>query len=299
MSDPQSLSDASSAALASLSAPDAAPVDTPAEPQAQELAVDATPATAPVAVEQPPLSLIDVEVDGKTYKVQSEAKDGYLRQSDYTRKTQEVAEQRRALEQFARTMQEREQQLEQFLSNREAVQAYLTQMQAEAAAQTPQNPQELVSYDQVRQLQEQTLAQVQHEITSRQQQAENERVVDTYRGEIGKTIAQALDKHPLLKDVDGIDILLQRDVAARNPASIQDVVTALGEAAEARAMKLQSRFTEMQKQRAASAAQLATSAIEPPGGTAVTPAPAKYKLGDKGLSEAAIAWVQSQTAARR
>ena len=40
----------------------------------------------------------EVDYDGKKYSVPKELKDAFLRQSDYTRKTQEVAEQRRAFE---------------------------------------------------------------------------------------------------------------------------------------------------------------------------------------------------------
>jgi hypothetical protein len=43
----------------------------------------------------------EVEYDGKKYSVPKELKDAFLRQSDYTRKTQEVAEQRKAIEQHA------------------------------------------------------------------------------------------------------------------------------------------------------------------------------------------------------
>jgi len=41
---------------------------------------------------------VEVEIDGKMYRVPEEVKDGYLRTGDYTRKTQEAAEMRRALE---------------------------------------------------------------------------------------------------------------------------------------------------------------------------------------------------------
>ena len=42
--------------------------------------------------------LVDIEVNGKTFKVPAELKDGYLMQADYTRKTQEVAAERKAVE---------------------------------------------------------------------------------------------------------------------------------------------------------------------------------------------------------
>lgn len=44
------------------------------------------------------LEMAEIEVDGKTYKVPAELKDGYLKNGDYTRKTQEVAEMRRSAE---------------------------------------------------------------------------------------------------------------------------------------------------------------------------------------------------------
>ena len=40
----------------------------------------------------------EVELNGKKYQIPAELKDGYLMQSDYTRKTQEVAEQRKQIE---------------------------------------------------------------------------------------------------------------------------------------------------------------------------------------------------------
>lgn len=48
--------------------------------------------------EQPELELADVEYEGKAYKLPPELKDALLRTADYTRKTQEVAEQRKTVE---------------------------------------------------------------------------------------------------------------------------------------------------------------------------------------------------------
>lgn len=42
--------------------------------------------------------LVEIERDGKTYKVPAELKDDFLRQADYTRKTQEIASLRKELE---------------------------------------------------------------------------------------------------------------------------------------------------------------------------------------------------------
>ncbi len=73
--------------------PEAEPVaaepaaEPPAEPEAE----------TPEGEEAPkPAATAEVEIDGKTYVVPSELKDGYLRQSDYTKKTQETAKEREA-----------------------------------------------------------------------------------------------------------------------------------------------------------------------------------------------------------
>lgn len=53
--------------------------------------------------------LVEAEYEGKTYKVPKELKDALLRTSDYTRKTQEVAEMRRAAEERSQAIQAQEQ----------------------------------------------------------------------------------------------------------------------------------------------------------------------------------------------
>lgn len=48
----------------------------------------------------------EVEVNGQTYKVHPDLREGYIQQADYTRKTQEVAEQRRVIEARETQLQE-------------------------------------------------------------------------------------------------------------------------------------------------------------------------------------------------
>lgn len=50
----------------------------------------------------------EVEFEGKAYKVPKELKDALLRQADYTQKTQAVAEQRKAIEERAQLLEQRE-----------------------------------------------------------------------------------------------------------------------------------------------------------------------------------------------
>lgn len=59
--------------------------------------------------------LVEVEFSGKQYKLPPELKDALMAQSDYTRKTQEVAEQRRMLD-AERLMQQQEAQFQQVVA---------------------------------------------------------------------------------------------------------------------------------------------------------------------------------------
>lgn len=53
--------------------------------------------------------LVEVELEGKQYKLPPELKDKFMAQSDYTRKTQELAEQRRLLDTQVQLQQQEEQ----------------------------------------------------------------------------------------------------------------------------------------------------------------------------------------------
>lgn len=73
---------------------------------------------------------VEVEVNGKTYKVPAELKDGYLMQSDYTRKTQEVAELRRQLEPLVQQAAEASEAEQQLTDNLYSVRARMQQLES-------------------------------------------------------------------------------------------------------------------------------------------------------------------------
>jgi len=95
-------------ALAS-STPDASPTsgsgETAPEPVNLEAPVEAQeePAQETAPVEE----FDEIEYDGEKFSVPKKLKDGFLMQSDYTRKTQEVAEQRKAIEAERETVKQR------------------------------------------------------------------------------------------------------------------------------------------------------------------------------------------------
>jgi hypothetical protein len=91
----RSLSDFAKGFMDQLDREEAAPSDeSPLPEEAQE---SAEAEEAPPEEDTGP-RLSEVEIDGKLYAVPEEIKDGYLRQADYTKKTQEVAQARRHVE---------------------------------------------------------------------------------------------------------------------------------------------------------------------------------------------------------
>jgi hypothetical protein len=91
----RSLSDFAKGFMDQLDREEAAPSDeSPLSEEAQE---SAEAEDAPPEEDTGP-RLSEVEIDGKLYTVPDEIKDGYLRQADYTKKTQEVAQARRHVE---------------------------------------------------------------------------------------------------------------------------------------------------------------------------------------------------------
>jgi hypothetical protein len=87
-------------------AEEAAPQDTGEEaPEAEEVDTQETEPVEAEAEEAEP-DLVEIEVDGEKYQVPESLKSHIMLQADYTRKTQEVAEQRKGLEQGWQQLQQ-------------------------------------------------------------------------------------------------------------------------------------------------------------------------------------------------
>lgn len=100
----------------------------PSEPSAENVASqtqegDAPPAEDEPTVDDPFSGYEDFEFDGKAYKIPSALKDGYLRQADYTRKTQETAAQAKALQVREAELQRQQQVSEEEFDARYALRA--------------------------------------------------------------------------------------------------------------------------------------------------------------------------------
>lgn len=89
-------------------------------PEANEadIETDAETTEGELENQEPEIELLDVEYEGKQYKLPTELKDALLRQADYTRKTQETAARQRELEQRAQTLAQQAQASEDELKTR-------------------------------------------------------------------------------------------------------------------------------------------------------------------------------------
>lgn len=71
----------------------------------------------------------EVDYEGAKYRVPAQLKDAFLRQADYTRKTQEVAQSKAAVEQERQTVQRLMQEAQQFVGQYAAIQQIDSQLQ--------------------------------------------------------------------------------------------------------------------------------------------------------------------------
>ena len=151
------------------------PADPAAEPEAKATETEA-PAEVEAAAEDDPE--VTIKIDGKDVQVKlSELKNGYQRQADYTRKTMEVSEQRKAAEaEASKARQERDAYAANLNQLRARTEALLTEQQNSV------NWTELLQVDPVEYLKQQHLAQ-QRQATLQQVAAEQARVSQIQQAE--------------------------------------------------------------------------------------------------------------------
>ncbi len=114
------------------------PADDAAEPANTTAAPQDDPRAEPAADDEGAQddedALEEIELDGKTWRVPSALKDGYLRQADYTRKTQDVAERGRFLSAREQEIAQREQAHVQRSAEQAEVQAAMLDLKADIRA---------------------------------------------------------------------------------------------------------------------------------------------------------------------
>lgn len=153
-SEPTLTADTAADAFAALLDPQEPKKEPEPDTELDPVAETAEPEAEPEAEDDP---LVTVKIDGKSVEVKlSELKNGYQRQADYTRKTQEVSEVKRAAEaEFTKAQQERQTYAQNLQRLQIQTEAFLQQQQAT-------DWQALLESDPVEYLKQQRIAQEQH-----------------------------------------------------------------------------------------------------------------------------------------
>ena len=242
--------------------------------------------------------MYEVVVGGKKWRVPvSELTKGYQRQTDYTKKTMELSEQRRSWELERQEHMKQVEELQQWLQNPQAIAQYARDLM-QRTGYDPAAPQNAAAMQQL------DLNKVTQTIDQRMQQMEFEfhkrQLTNQYSGEIDSTIKGALDQHPELRKIQGIERVLRQEVAAREPGSLQEAKQVLLQIAQEQADELRS----LRAEQAAAAAQRSAplqNGIEPPGGTAPAPVAqgTPMKIGSPDFMQAVLKDIANASVANR
>lgn len=255
---------------------------------------------APVAEPSIEVELPDGQKRSLTAK---EVRDGILMQSDYTKKTTEVAEMRKAAEKVFTAYQQLQSEYDGYQQEREALAEFLqdpekiTQFVAkkygaegvkallqhmapaseETAGVTPQQAERLME-QKIRTMQkgfETSQSELQQNFSKQLEMMETKREIAAYSAEIAPIISSVLSSHPALRDDPYAETLLRYEVAQRNPQSVAEAKVMFEAAAKARTGMLAKHFVDANKQAIISKAKL-SNGIEPPGGSGIVPQPKNY-----------------------
>lgn len=203
--------------------------ETPETPPAQpaETAPEGTPAGTPPEM---------FEVHGVGPVSREELIKGYLRQQDYTRKTMSLSQQQReteTLRQQAAAMEATLQQAREIFSNRAKLEAILKGM---PGAEPELPPDQMLTTAEVRSLLQRERGETEAAFMQRLQQAEQRIVTQTYQAQYEQAIDSHLrvigDRHPELRSVPGVEILIRQAVASQKPRTIEEAFGLFDQAAQ-------------------------------------------------------------------
>lgn len=290
-------------------------------PQSDSPVEAATP--APAAAPDPgqadkPEPMVEVDFgNGKVEKLTAkQIKEGWLRQQDYTKKTQELAEHRRQLEPIAQAYQQAMQEREQIKELLQDPRALMYLLQQQMAAQGPMlDPNEPLTAGQAQQYLstqaqalQQRIEQLEQKLVKGVDEArtlagrEAQDLIETARHaeSINATIASVYQEHPVLQAVPEMEDLMRWRVAQRKPNTIEEATAAFKEVGAELAKSLTDKFVDLNKQQVVTQQKLVTHGIEPPGGSGPQPSPESFRdpktgaVDWKKLSSAASSYMDSR-----
>lgn len=255
--------------------------------------------TAPTPFDIPDDAFVSVKVDGEDKLIPwKDARAGVMFQSAFTKKTQELAEQRKAYEQqtqaHTQLQQEYETRLSQLrnvLSNPQSLAALYMHAASQQHQPQPQQPQPLTT-EYLPKLEQTFEQKLETALGKLRTQFEQERVQERMEQEMDVFLTGVLSKHPVLRAVEGIEDTIYGRVAALQPKTINEAKELARTMVEGMSASAHKALEEQAKADALAKAK-AGSGIEPRGGQPVfNRPPTVNKLED--LDNAFIQYLQQQ-----
>lgn len=264
----------------------------------------AAPEQAPVSVDEKdtPPSVVTLP-DGTKVSVNEieEWRKGNMRQADYTQKTQEVAEMRRAAGEVFKAyqqMQQERQELVEFLNNPQQIAAYLAQQFGQPSQDSQLDPNHVPTVGDVQQLTQREIARLQGEMRAMQQEyqrqmqevakstkveIQQEREELEYAQKIDHEFSGIFNEYPILKSIPNAEHSIRLAVFQQNPSSPEEMYQALWETAQTYVNQIEQTWNEVQqaKTTAARAESLSNNNTAPPGGQGLQPEPVKSRYDSK------------------
>lgn len=215
-----------------------------------------------------------------------------LRQADYTKKTQELAQHRQIVEQAAERLQLQMQQFEavqRLQSNPELAKQFLQQQQQAADPNRPVTAADLQQFQQQLVQQQQALQQ------GAQAYVENRLQVANMAESINATLNEVYKETPALKQLPELEDVMRYRVAQLNPQSLEEAQQAFKNVAKDLASSLGISAVNRQQQQQQASQQLAATGTQPPGGAAVgQQKPNFYNKGKRDIDWKALAGAATQ-----
>ncbi len=298
-------------AYAAAETPD--PVDNEPSPEAPASAAE--PEAPPITGEEQPRTpvslkdddLVEVKIDGKTVQMswREIAQTKAMLPGAFTKKTQELAEQRRQVEaerqqiegyrqqawQQAQAAQARVQQMEQYLQDPQKLAAlYLA---AQAGGQNlangqvaPPQPQPM-SFD-PNQFRQQILGEaqqfVQQQLAAQAAASQEAAAKAALEQDFSTHTSKLLEQQPILQAMEGIDELIYGQVIKMHPSTVEEAKQFAANVVDAYGEKVKAQLQTAQKVAAVSAAK-ATNGIAPKGSAIPVTPQAKQYNKKKGLND--------------
>lgn len=212
---------------------------------------------------------------------------GYLRTQDYTRKTMAVSQQQREFDMLRRQGEAMEAALLQarnLLTNRGQLQEYLKQM----PGGEPEIPaDQILTTADARALMQRQIGESQLTFEKRLQQSEERIITQAYQSQyesaINNTLRTIGDRHPELRSIPGMEVLLRQAVGSQRPGSLDDALALFEQAGQFYASRLKGAVA---KSVVGSPNNPLRRGIEPPAGG--TPAPDQDGDGFDGVKDPAL-----------